>query len=121
MFVVRPQEATKKRTPRMLNQIQTLITPERQTVICGDLNICYIVNRNNKITKHLEKSSFKQIVKEPSHMKGRHIDHFYHNFDFEPIIYHYSPYYSDHDAICVTIQENNSEPMDDEEPLLAEQ
>ena len=49
---------------------------------------------------------------EPSHVKGRHIDHFYLNFDVESTIYQYSPYYSDHDAICVTIQENNCDFMD---------
>ena len=99
----------------MLNCLKTLITPDRQTVICGDLNMCYIVNRKNRITKHLETSNFKQIVKEPTHVKGRQIDHFYHNFNTEPTIYQYSPYYSDHDAICVTIPPNNCDLMDAEE------
>ena len=101
----------------IINHIKNLLTPERRTILCGDLNICYNVNRNNRITQYLEKSNFKQIVKEPTHVKGRHIDHFYHNFEMKPTIYQYSPYYSDHDAICVTIRGNNFELMDTEEPI----
>ena len=77
------------------------------TVICGDFNICYSSNRNNKITKRLEDNEFIQLMKEATHLKGRHLDHFYFHpgkiISKEHSIYRYSPYYSDHDAICATI------------------
>ena len=46
-------------------------------------------------------------MREATHIRGRHIDHFY----FKPgngihenaSIYRYTPYYSDHDATCVTL------------------
>ena len=84
-----------------------MIKPEVATVICGDFNICYKVNRNNRVTQFLNKSGFSQLMKEATHIKGRHIDHFY----FKPgntihentSIHRYSPYYSDHDATCATL------------------
>ena len=91
----------------LLEHIKNLITPGVTTIICGDFNICYISNINNKVTHWLEENEFSQVMKEATHIKGRHIDHFYcrpGNTIREPdSVYRYSPYYSDHDAICVTI------------------
>ena len=87
----------------LLNCIQSLITNGRHTAICGDLNICYKSNRNNRITKYLEATSYKQVVQRPTHVKGRLIDHFYHNVDTEVMVNQYTPYYADHDGICVII------------------
>ena len=48
------------------------------------------------------------MMKEPTHIRGRHIDHFYFKprgpISELPTIYRYSPYYSDHDATCATIR-----------------
>ena len=91
----------------LLIHIKNLITPERVTIICGDLNICYLANRKNPITKHLEETNFKQAVKHPTHIKGRLLDHFYHNLSNgkikDPTTYQYTTSYADHDAICVVI------------------
>ena len=85
-----------------------MIRHDVATVICGDFNICYQATRNNRITKYLENNGFTQSVREPTHIKGRQIDHFYfkqgNNFLENPIISRYSPYYSDHDAICATLK-----------------
>ena len=86
-----------------LNNIKSLITEERPNVICGDLNICYNATRHNRITKHLVNANFKQVVKYPTHIRGRLIDHFYHNFSKDIIVNQYTPYYTDHDGICVII------------------
>jgi hypothetical protein len=51
---------------------------------------------------------FDQLVHEPTHIRGRHIDHVYFldpSNRLRPIIDRYSPYYSDHDGICITIPE----------------
>ena len=87
----------------LLNNITSLISQERPTAICGDFNICYNANRHNRITKHLEKEHYKQVVKNPTHIRGRLIDHFYHNLDIEVIVNQYTPYYTGHDGICVII------------------
>ena len=64
-------------------------------------------NRNNKVTHWLEENEFAQLMKDATHIKGRHIDHFYFrpssNITENASVHRYSPYYSDHDAICVTI------------------
>ena len=91
----------------LLEHIKNLITPGMTTIVCGDFNICYMSNNNNKVTKWLEENEFTQVMKEATHIRGRHIDHFYirpSNINMENASVHrYSPYYSDHDAICVTI------------------
>ena len=57
---------------------------------------------------YLEKNGFTQSVREPTYINGRQIDHFYfkpgNNITENPTIYRYSPYYSDHDAICATLK-----------------
>ena len=91
----------------LLQHIKESINQNSATVISGDFNICYNSHRNNKITKFLEANGFKQLMTEATHIKGRQIDHLYFkpgkNLEANPSIYRYSPYYSDHDAICVTL------------------
>jgi hypothetical protein len=92
----------------LVEHLKKLINPGVNTVVTGDFNICYVSNRNNKITKYLENDGFSQLMHEPTHMKGRHLDHLYFRPGSKPVqipsIHRYSPYYSDHDAICATIR-----------------
>ena len=92
----------------LLEHLQRLIENGVNTVITGDFNICYMSQRNNKVSKYLLNAGFTQLVNEPTHMKGRHLDHFYFRQGNRPVkspsIYRYSPYYSDHDAICATME-----------------
>ena len=96
----------------LLQYIKNMINEDTASIISGDFNICYHDNRNNKITKFLETNGFSQLVTEATHIKGRHIDHLYFkpgkNIKVNPSIHRYSPYYSDHDAICVTITQSQS-------------
>ena len=91
----------------LLQHIKDNIKEDISTVIAGDFNICFNTHRNNKISKFLETNGFIQFVKEATHIKGRHIDHLYFKpgkkIQENPSILRYSPYYSDHDAICVTL------------------
>ena len=102
----------------LLDILKDLINPLVTTVVCGDFNICYLSNRKNKVTKYLEQNGFSQLMKEPTHMKGRLLDHFYFrpgkNISESPSIYRYSPYYSDHDGICATL---NFEALSDSSQL----
>ena len=92
----------------LVEHLKKLINTRMNTVVTGDFNICYVSNRNNKVTKYLENNGFSQLMNEASHMKGRHLDHLYFRPGNKPVqvtsIHRYSPYYSDHDAICTTIQ-----------------
>ena len=92
----------------LINHLKHLVDLRKNTVVTGDLNICYMTNRNNILIKFLEAEGFIQYVKEATHIKGRLIDHFYLRPSMNPVnissINRYSPYYSDHDAICATIE-----------------
>ena len=51
--------------------------------------------------------NFKQLVQQPTHIPGRLIDHAYilnPENDQEIFTERYSPYYTDHDAICITLR-----------------
>ena len=91
----------------LLNHIIDLISQSANTVICGDFNICYLSQRNNKIIKYLEQNGFTQLIKEATHVKGRLLDHFYFRSSgddrIKTSVFRYSPYYADHDAICTTL------------------
>ena len=93
---------------QLAENLEELITPGVTTIVCGDFNICYMSHRNNKVTHFLETNGFHQMMQEATHIKGGHIDHFYFkagmNVRENPSIFRYSPYYSDHDANCVTIR-----------------
>ena len=84
-----------------------MIKENKATLITGDFNICYMKNPNNRMSKGLEGNLFKQLVKEATHIQGGHIDHAYWKDATEvwqdPVIERYSPYYSDHDGLCITL------------------
>ena len=107
IFIYRSEQGN---TAELLQHIKENINEKKATVILGDFNICFLANRNNRITKYLEANKFKQLMNEATHIRGRLIDHFYfkegRNDTEKPSIYRYSPYYSDHDAICVTLRRN---------------
>ena len=93
----------------LLNHLKNLITPGRNTIIHGDFNICYRETKSNMVTKYLEENNFNQLVNEPTHIKGRVIDHCYIRQEIAEKnittkLYRYSPYYSDHDALCTTLK-----------------
>ena len=85
-----------------------MIEKGRITLITGDFNACFMENFSNRMIQGLLSSGFDQLVHEPTHIRGRHIDHAYFldpSNRLKPIIDRYSPYYSDHDGICITIPE----------------
>ena len=86
----------------------TLIAPEKTTVVCGDVNICFKSDRNNNLIKTLEENGFKQFVKEATHIQGGLIDHAYVKKGSNAVgvdVCLYSPYYcaKDHDALLITL------------------
>ena len=98
----------------LLTQISNMLSDSKTTIITGDYNICYVVNGNNRMSKGLINQGFQQLVKEAAHIRGGHINHAYFRDtltrSFEaPIVECYSPYYSDHDAICYNTEDNKEE------------
>ena len=79
----------------LLNHLLKMITKGKPTLITGDFNICYSVNKNNRLSQGLEKNGFSQLVKQATHIRGGHIDHAYWRDQEqtweEPQINRYSP------------------------------
>ena len=96
----------------ILNHILRIVFQEKPTLITGDFNICYNMNKSNRLIQGLEKNRFKQMVAGATHIMGRLIDHTYWRDDAniwdELVVERYSPYYSDHDGICVTMRKGST-------------
>ena len=86
-----------------------LIDIQKPTLITGDFNVCTKKNERNVVTASLTKRGFQKMIERPTHIEGGHIDHIYwlDNDDrFKlPTVEFYSPYWTDHDALLVTITE----------------
>ena len=108
-----------------------MIDLSKATLITGDFNVCLKQNPSNNITTSLQKLGFKQLIGEATHILGNlgmvtffeenifitifwlidwlggQIDHAYWrdptNLMKDPTLELYSPYYSDHDAILITL------------------
>jgi urease gamma subunit len=92
----------------LLEQLKKIFEEDRITLITGDFNICFMENFNNRLIQGLLQIGFDQLVHEPTHIQGRHIDQAFlwdPSSRLKPIIDRYSPYYSDHDGICITLKD----------------
>ena len=85
-----------------------MINKNKPTVITGDFNVCARQDKNNQITKMLRRLGFKQLVTEATQIEGRVIDHVYWKDVSDcwtgPDLERYSPYYSDHDGLLLTLR-----------------
>ena len=91
----------------LLQELRKIIDPGRVTIVGGDFNACFLENSSNRLIDGLLVMGFDQLVHEATHIKGRLIDHVYFNDPTDKLkitIERYSPYYTDHDGICVTLQ-----------------
>ena len=89
--------------------ITSLVDVGKPTLVTGDFNICAKKNANNGITVSLIQQGFQKVIDRPTHIQGGHIDHVYWldkdaRFNV-PTVEFYSPYWTDHDALLVTITE----------------
>ena len=91
----------------LINDLTSLISEDKITIITGDFNICSRIKWNNNISIHLKSLGFQQYQLGATHIKGGHIDHLYIKHDGPRSIKvetdRYSPYYSDHDGILVIL------------------
>ena len=89
------------------SKIEELIDPHRATLITGDFNVCLRKNPSNELTTQLKKVGFSQLVDRSTHVEGGQIDHVYWrdllgNW-IDPELEFYSPYYSDHNGLLITL------------------
>ena len=85
-----------------------MISRNDAVLIVGDFNICNNKKKNNAIRTTLLDKRFKLLVEESTQIMGGFIDHAYWKGDEElwetPCLERYSPYYSDHDALCISLK-----------------
>ena len=89
------------------DHLQELVDTNKSVVISGDFNICLDKEPNNLISGYLQQQGFQQMVEEATHDDGGRIDHLYlkksPEMQADAELLQYSPYYSDHDALCLTL------------------
>ena len=85
--------------------------PAKVTVVCGDMNVCLKKEARNKLTVELESMGFAQLNEEATHVAGGHIDHMYVTKEAagKTSLERYTPFYSDHDALCLTLAQGMEE------------
>ena len=91
----------------MVDSLEQLLDLERLTLITGDVNICLDKKPNNLITTSLHDLGFQQLVTSPTHVAGGRIDHAYlrkpEDHQTSCHLNQYSPYYSDHNGLCLSL------------------
>ena len=90
----------------IVDKLEQMIDMEQPTIITGDFNVCLQREARNLVTTALLDLGFQQHVKSPTHIRGGIIDHAYTrdpSLQLSNIhLTQYSPYYSDHDALCMS-------------------
>ena len=102
--VYRSQSA---KASKVKDVIVSLLNEDKVNIVTGDFNICSKKEPNNIITQCLLELNFNLLYSEATHIKGGTIDHTYvrdtKGIFEEPVLHRYSPYYTDHDAHCITL------------------
>ena len=97
-----------------IENLCSLATPNKSTIICGDFNICFKENRSHPLIQKLLGLGFEQIVSNATHIDGGLIDQVYIRKG-EPYedgdVKLYSPYYTalDHDGLLLTVVKKRHE------------
>ena len=88
-------------------KIEEMIDNRKPALITGDFNVCLQKNPRNELMRKMEEIGFSQLVDRATHVEGGHIDHVYWRDELgdwtDPVLEMYSPYYSDHDGLLVTL------------------
>ena len=89
-------------TADILENLRALENKEKANIITGDMNICAQKERKGPLVRTLIEQGYKLLTKQSTHIKGRQIDHVYAK-NATVSLDLYTPYYSDHDALCVAV------------------
>ena len=93
--------------PSFVRDLYNMIDKSKETFIVGDFNICFLSEGHHPVIRFLLSQGFKQLVKRPTHIEGRLIDHIYHlrpssNSDFARFtVNQQSCYFTDHDVLSL--------------------
>ena len=87
----------------LIHDLREILKPGKTHVLTGDFN--FDKDDKNALTRFLEDTKFAQLVTTATHDGGRAIDHCYVPQDLKEkvTLKQHSPYYSDHDALCIKL------------------
>ena len=88
--------------PELVVDLGKLLHPNMTTIITGDFN--FDIKETNVLTRFLKEKKFTQVVDWPTQKEGRTIDHCYVSENTRVQLTRHSPYYSDHDALCIRFE-----------------
>ena len=83
-----------------------MIESSRAPLIFGDLNVCGQREKMSQIPRFMSSLGLTQLVDEATQIQGRQIDHVYIKEEMKTDVLdieRYSLYYSDHDALLLTL------------------
>ena len=86
----------------LVDDLKKLLLLDITSIITGDFNFHH--TEKNTFTQFLEARGLTQVVTWPTHKEGHTIDHCYVTKNARVHITRYSPYYSDHDALCTSFE-----------------
>ena len=93
---------------KLINKLQDILNMSKSTLVIGDMNICNKKQPNNELKTFLENKNFRQLITQATHIGGGHLNHAYilntGQFEDAPDVQLIPKYYSDHDAICISIR-----------------
>ena len=87
-----------------MQDLCSLITCGKPTVVNGDFNIDYLMQPSNSISANMKEAGFEQIVSEPTNIHGSCVDHVYLNMGIKYQYRVHHPYFTDHEAVCVMLE-----------------
>ena len=90
--------------PEVVLDLHNILSKEKTNLITGDFN--FEKNEKNPLTKYLQDNQFVQLVNNCTSDKGRTIDLCYVPDEVKDKveIRQYSPFYTDHDALCISLK-----------------
>ena len=87
---------------KVSEELEQLLDVSRHAIICGDMNCD---PHGNIFSQRLYEMGFGEVIQNTTHEHGRQLDHFYvkpkNQFVLDQFLH--PLYFSDHDAICVTM------------------
>ena len=94
-------------TEDFCGKLTDFLVSNQKPLIFGDFNFCGQREKTGKISRFLLSQKFLQLVTEATQIQGRQIDHIYVKDDQRSDVLdieRYSVYYSDHDALLMTLR-----------------
>ena len=75
--VINVYRSSNGNSAELLTKLLEIVNPAKSVLITGDFNICFMTTPNNRMSKGLVKEGFTQLMQDPTHIMGGHIDHVY--------------------------------------------